>query len=81
MDSAHWLAHLLRLGILPVGTSVEGKRVVCEITMRKRNQLVGAEITAKILNIENVLSRDTGGRASRNARSSAGRKTRSINWP
>ncbi|MBK7956486.1 MAG: hypothetical protein IPK02_22550, partial [Candidatus Accumulibacter sp.] len=31
VDDARWLAHLLRLGILPVGYICRRKRVVCEI--------------------------------------------------
>lgn len=62
---ARWLAHLLRLGILPVGyISPKEARGVRDL-MRKRGQLVGQR-SRQILSIENMLSCDTGGRASAN---------------
>ena len=65
VDDARWLAHLLRLGILPVGYICPKEARGVRDLMRKRNQLVGQR-SRQILSIENVLSRDTGGRASAN---------------
>lgn len=64
-DDARWLAHLLRLGILPVGYIYPKESRGVRDLMRKRNQLV-RQRSRQIVSIENVLSRDTGGRASAN---------------
>ena len=64
MDERHdarWLAHMLRLGILPKGYIYpKAERAVRDL-LRKRAQLVRLQ-TSQILSIENLLSRNTGTR-------------------
>ena len=55
VDDARWLAHLLRLGILPVGYICPKEARGVRDLMRKRNQLVGQR-SRQMLSIENVLS-------------------------
>ncbi|OVE76567.1 IS110 family transposase [bacterium F11] len=56
---ARWLAHLLRLGILPTGYIYpKDKRPIRDL-LRKRSQLVRYR-TAQILSIQNLMSRNTG---------------------
>jgi len=56
---ARWLAHLLRLDILPTGYIYpKDKRPVRDL-LRKRSQLVRYR-TAQILSIQNLMSRNTG---------------------
>lgn len=60
------LARLLRLGILPVGHVMEkGLRAVRDLA-RKRIQLV-QDRTRHVVSIQNILSRETGGRLTSNA--------------
>src|SRR3989442_6266734 len=58
-SDARWLAHLLRLGILPQGYIYpKAERAVRDL-LRKRSQLVRQQ-TANLLSIETVLTRNTG---------------------
>src|SRR3989442_10073053 len=58
-SDARWLAHLLRLGILPQGYIYpKAERAVRDL-LRKRSQLVRQK-TANLLSIENLLTRNTG---------------------
>lgn len=58
-SDARWLAHLLRLGILPEGyIDPQEERAVREL-LRKRSQLVRQK-TANVLSIENLLARNLG---------------------
>lgn len=56
---ARWLAHLLRLGILPEGYIYPKESRAVRDLLRKRAQLV-QQRTAHILSIQNLISRNTG---------------------
>ncbi len=60
-DDAAYLAHLLRLGILPEGYIFPRELRAVRDLARKRMQLVRYR-TMQILSIENILVRETGGR-------------------
>jgi len=62
---ARWLAHLLRLGILPQGYIYPKRERAVRDLLRKRSQLV-RQRTAQILSIQNLLARNTGRRMSGN---------------
>jgi transposase len=58
-SDAHWLAQLLRLGVLPQGYIYpKAERPVRDL-LRKRGQLV-RQRTANLLSIQNLLTRNTG---------------------
>src|SRR5262244_1683100 len=62
-SDARWLAHLLRLGILPEGYIYpKAERAVRDV-LRKRSHLVRQQ-TANVLSLQNVLVRNTGVRLS-----------------
>lgn len=63
-DASH-LAHLLRLGILPIGHILPKEARVARDIARKRLQLVRAR-TAQVLAVENLFARNTGGHPSSN---------------
>jgi transposase len=64
-SDARWLAHLLRLGILPEGYIYpKAERAVRDL-LRKRSQLV-RQRTANLLSIQNVVTRNTGSALSGN---------------
>lgn len=63
-DARH-LAHLLRLGILPVGYIYPREERAVRDLLRKRSQLVRQRST-QILSIENLISRNLGARVSGN---------------
>jgi transposase len=65
-SDAFWLAHLLRLGLLPTGYIYPKQSRAVRDLLRKRGQLV-RQRTAHILSIENLYSRNTGSRLSCNA--------------
>ncbi len=56
---ARWLAHLLRLGVLPTGYIYPKKERAIRDLLRKRSQLVHQK-TANLLSIQNLLTRNTG---------------------
>ena len=60
---AAYLAHLLRLGLLPEGYIFPREQRAVRDLARKRMQLVRCR-TMQILSIENILTRETGGRMS-----------------
>jgi len=62
-DDARWLAHLLRLGILPEGYIYPKEDRGVRDLLRKRAQLVRHQ-TAHLLSLQNLFSRNTGGRIS-----------------
>jgi len=64
-DARH-LAHLLRLGILPVGYIYPREERAVRDLLRKRSQLVRQRCT-QILSIENLMARNLGSRATGNA--------------
>jgi transposase len=65
-SDAFWLAHLLRLGILPTGHIYPKESRGVRDLLRKRGQLV-RQRTAHILSIENLYARNSGYRLSCNA--------------
>lgn len=58
-SDARWLAHILRLGILPEGYIYPKKERAVRDLLRKRSQLVRQRAT-HILSIQNLMSRNTG---------------------
>jgi transposase len=56
---ARWLAHMLRLGILPEGYIYPAEERAVRDLLRKRGQLV-RQRTAQILSIQNLVSRNLG---------------------
>ena len=63
-DAQH-LAHLLRLGILPMGTILPREHRALRDLARKRMQLVQS-CTAHVLAVENIMARQLGGRITSN---------------
>ena len=61
-----WLAHLLRLGILPTGHIYAKETRSLRDLLRKRSQLV-QQRTTNILSIQNLFSRNTGASLSSNS--------------
>src|ERR671922_631930 len=62
-SDARWLAHLLRLGVLPEGYIYpKAERAVRDL-LRKRAHLV-RQHTANVLSLQNILARNTGARFS-----------------
>ena len=62
-SDACWLAHLLRLGVLPEGyISPKAERAVRDL-LRKRAPLV-RQHTANVLSVQNIMARNTGARFS-----------------
>jgi transposase len=62
---ARWLAHLLRLGILPQGYIYPKEHRPVRDLLRKRGQMV-RQRTMNLLSIQNLFSRNTGGKMSAN---------------
>ena len=62
---ARWLAHLLRLGILPQGYIYPKEHRPVRDLLRKRSQMV-RQRTMNLLSIQNLWSRNTGGKMSAN---------------
>src|SRR5262249_29714519 len=60
---ARWLAHLLRLGVLPEGYIYPKAERAVRDTLRKRAHLVRQQ-TANILSLQNIMVRNTGVRLS-----------------
>jgi transposase len=58
-SDARWLAHLLRLGILPEGYIYPKQERMVRDLLRKRGQLVHQR-TANLLSIQSLISRTTG---------------------
>lgn len=65
-SDARWLAHMLRLGILPTGWIYPKERRAVRDLLRRRSQLV-RQRTASRLGLRNVFERTTGRRISGNA--------------
>ena len=62
-SDARWLAHLLRLGVLPTGYIYpKAERAVRDL-LRKRVHVV-RQHTANVLSVQNILARNTGSRFS-----------------
>jgi len=66
MSDAAYLAHLLRLGILPTGHILAKPERAARDLARKRLQLVRTR-TAQVLAVENLFARNTGARPTSNA--------------
>jgi transposase len=64
-SDARWLAHLLRLGILPEGYIYPKEERAVRDLLRKRSQLV-RQRTSNLLSIQNLLTRNTGSALSGN---------------
>lgn len=64
-SDALWLGTLLRLGVLPEGYIYPKEERPVRDLMRKRSQMVRIQ-TQNILSIENLITRNTGGRVSAN---------------
>lgn len=60
-SDARWLAHLLRLGVLPEGYIYPKVERAVRDLLRKRTHLV-RQHTAQVLSVQNLLVRNTGGR-------------------
>jgi transposase len=64
-SDARWLAHMLRLGVLPEGYIYPKAQRPVRDLLRKRGQLVHQQ-TANVLSVQNILVRNTGSRLSAN---------------
>jgi len=62
-SDACWLAHLLRLGVLPAGYIYPKAEWAVRDLLRKRAHLV-RQHTANVLSVQNILARNTGARFS-----------------
>jgi transposase len=58
-NDARWLAHLLRLGLLPEGYIYPKETRAVRDLLRKRSQLV-RQRTSQVLSIENLVARNLG---------------------
>jgi transposase len=58
-SDARWLAHILRLGVLPEGYIYPKEERAVRDLLRKRGQLV-RQRTANLLSIQNLITRNTG---------------------
>jgi len=64
-SDARWLAHLLRLGVLPQGHIYPKQQRPVRDLLRKRGQMVRQK-TANLLSIQNLFNRNTAGSMSAN---------------
>jgi transposase len=64
-SDARWLAHILRLGVLPQGNIYPKEERAVRDLLRKRSQLVHQR-TANLLSIQNLVTRNTGSSISAN---------------
>lgn len=64
-SDARWLAHMLRLGVLPQGYIYPKQQRAVRDLLRKRSQLVRQK-TANLLSIQNLYTRNTGSSLSAN---------------
>lgn len=64
-SDARWLAHMLRLGVLPQGYIYPREQRAVRDLLRKRGQLV-RQRTANLLSIQNLITRNTGSSISGN---------------
>ena len=74
-SDARWLAHLLRLGVLPEGYIYPKQERAVRDLLRKRGQLVHQR-TANLLSIQSLISRTTGELDQRPVHQSAQYRTR-----
>ena len=66
VHDAKWLAHVLRLGILPEGYIYPKEERAVRDLLRKRSQLV-RQRTANILGVQNLVARNTGAKIAADA--------------
>jgi transposase len=66
VHDAKWLAHVLRLGILPEGYIYPKEERAVRDLLRKRSQLM-RQRTANLLSVQNLVARNTGASISANA--------------
>jgi transposase len=59
ISDARWLAHILRLGVLPQGYIYPKEERAVRDLLRKRSQMVGQR-TSNLLSIQNLITRNTG---------------------
>lgn len=64
-SDARWLAHMLRLGVLPEGYIYPKSQRPVRDLLRKRGQLVNQQ-TSNVLSVQNIIVRNTGSRLSAN---------------
>ena len=64
-SDARWLAHILRLGVLPEGYIYPKEERAVRDLLRKRGQMV-RQRTANLLSIQNLITRNTGSSISSN---------------
>jgi transposase len=64
-SDAHWLAHMLRLGVLPEGYIYPKAQRPVRDLLRKRKYLVEQQ-TSHVLSVQNIILRNTGSRLSAN---------------
>ena len=64
-SDARWLAHILRLGVLPEGYIYPKEERAVRDLLRKRSQMV-RQRTANLLSIQNLITRNTGSSISAN---------------
>src|SRR5215211_2590641 len=62
-SDARWLAHILRLGVLPQGYIYPKEERAVRDLLRKRAHLV-RQHTANVLSVQNIMARNTGARFS-----------------
>ena len=58
-SDARWLAHILRLGVLPEGYIYPKEKRAVRDLLRKRGQIV-RQRTTNLLSIQNLVTRNTG---------------------
>src|SRR3970282_1719836 len=58
-SDARWLAHILRLGVLPQGYIYPKQERAVRDLLRKRGQMVHQR-TANLLSVQNLVARNTG---------------------
>src|SRR6516225_8805210 len=63
LSDARWLAHVLRLGVLPAGYIYPKAARAVRDVLRKRAHLV-RQHTANVLSVQNIMARNTGARFS-----------------
>src|SRR5437764_2353028 len=64
-SDARWLAHILRLGVLPQGYIYPKEERAVRDLLRKRGQMV-RQRTTNLLSLQNLVTRNTGGSISSN---------------
>ena len=79
-SDARWLAHMLRLGVLPEGYIYPKAQRPVRDLLRKRGHLVDQQ-TSNVLSIQNIIVRNTGSRWSANRIKSLSQSEVDALWP